>query len=294
MLVLGPLAEIHLGRESRRLTICGVVYKNDGTTIRCTQHDEDIEIDTGDVAGTYYSAVPVTGSDLKSAADLSADNMEIAGHMTDSLAFSGFTAADVEAGEFDSAPFETFLCQWDDANAWQKTLRRGYLGEIKRTAEGAFQAEWRGLLQVLAQTIGRTYSETCDVERFGDTRCGLDITPFIVAGTVAAVTSRRRFDVTFDAPVLQAAGYFDLGELLFIDGLNINRRKQVKRDSVAGTLGQFELWENLPKDVQVGDRVNARPACDRRFETCQFWNNTVNFRGHGRWMPGIPNIIRAP
>jgi hypothetical protein len=60
------------------------------------------------------------------------------------------------------------------------------------------------------------------------------------------------------------------------------------------TQGQIELWEPMPKDVAPGDTFTLQPGCDRRWETCVGYSNTVNFRGHGRWMPGIPQIIRAP
>lgn len=296
MLTLPAAAQLHFARENQRVTVCGIVFRRDGTELRCTQHDQDIEIAAGDLAGFYSGSVPITGSDIQSGSDLSADNLEVSGRLTDSLVFSGFTAADIESGLFDSAAFETFLVQWDDPDAWQKPVRRGYLGEIKRTAEGSFQAEWRGLVQALAQSVGRTYAETCDVRRFGDARCGLDILPLELAGTIASVVSRRHFVVSLDStPVpTPAAGYFELGEIRFTTGANVNREKQIKRDSVGGPLGDLELWESFAADVQVGDRAIVRPGCDRRFETCQRFDNTVNFRGHGRWMPGIPKILRAP
>ncbi len=51
MLFLPAAATLHLERESRRLTVAGVVYKRDGSTIRCTQHDEDLDIEGGDLEG---------------------------------------------------------------------------------------------------------------------------------------------------------------------------------------------------------------------------------------------------
>lgn len=295
MLTLPSAALVHLRQETRRLTVAGVIYKNDGTTVRCSQHDEDLLIVGGDYEGIYYSTVGVTASEIKAGSDLSTDNMEISGNLDDGIAFTGFNVADIEAGLFNKAPFETFLCQWDDPSSWQKTLRRGYLGEIARTDEGSFTCEWRGILQDLQQNIGRTYSETCDVKRFGDSRCGFNVNSVTYAATIAAVTSRRRFDLTVTGlPGGLASGYFDLGEVEGTSGPNAGYLKQIKRGAVSGTLGQVELWESLPADPQIGDTVTIRAGCDRRFESCQFFANTDNFRGHGRWIPGIPKIIRAP
>lgn len=295
MLTLPAAATIHLARDSRRLTIGAVVYKRDGSAIRCTQHDDDLEITSGDFSGIYFSTTTITASDIQSSSDLSTDNLEVQGAIADDITITGFTVADIEAGLFDHAPFETFLCQWDNPNAWQKSIRRGYLGQISRTSEGTFQCEWRGILQLLQQNIGKTYGETCDVARFGDARCKFDASALDLVGTVSSVVSRRRFNVTFDFPPSEAAGYFELGEITMSTGAARGYRKQIKRDTADGsTLGALDMWESFPADLQVGDRIIARPGCDRRFETCQRFSNTINFRGHGRWIPGIPNIIRAP
>lgn len=295
MLVLPTTAQLHFARESRRLTIAGVIEKNDGSFVRCTQHDEDLEIDTGDLAGFYLAAAAVSGSDVQTSSDMSVDNMEISGYLTDALSFTGFSKADIKAGLFANAPFQTFLCQWDAPDLWQLVFRRGFLGEIKDTAEGAFQVEWRGLFQPLQQLVGRTVSERCDVKRFGDARCKLDVDALSIDGTVTAVTSNRLFTVTPDTPSPGTSDYFSLGEVAWLTGENAGYdRQQIKRDTQALPVEVVELWESMPNTVQIGDRLRLRPGCNRTFEACQFWANVVNFRGHGRWIPGIPNIIRAP
>lgn len=291
MFTLPAAAQLHLARESRRITICGEIYKTDGTVLRCTQHDEDVEIESGDFEGIYYATQAVTGSAVKAGSDLSVDNMEIEGVIADSLDFGGFSVADIEAGLFNRAPFQTFLCQWDNPSAWQKPIRRGFLGKISRTAEGQFTAEWRGLLQLMQQNVGRTYSETCDVVRFGDARCALNVDALEQDGTVTAVTSRRLFDLDTAAHTF---GYFDLGEVLGLTGANAGIRRLIKREVAGSPAGAIETWDSFPYNIQVGDTFRLRPGCDRRFETCQGFANTLNFRGHGRWIPGIPNIIRAP
>lgn len=294
MLILPSAATIHLLRESRRLTICGVIEKNDGTEIRCTQHDEDLTVDAGDFEGWYLTTASISGSDIKSSSDMSVDNMEVSGFLNDASVFTGFSAADMEAGLFDNAPFQTFLCQWDDPTAWQKVLRRGYLGEISRTAEGQFQCEWRGLFQLYQQTVGRTYGERCDVKRFGDARCKVDADALAETGTVTAEFSRRRFDATLTGPAMPLP-YWALGELTWLTGANAGYMKQVKRGAVGDLQGHFDMWDSFPFEIEVGDTFRVKPGCDRLYATCGgTFDNTINFRGHGRWIPGIPSIIRAP
>ena len=295
MLILPPAAQLHFSRESKRLTVCGAVYRNDGVVIRATQCDEDLEITSGDLAGLYFSHIPITASDVKSSSDLSTDNMEIDGRLSDVLAFGGFSAQDIKAGLFTDCPFETFLCQWDDPNAWQTTVRRGFLGKIDRTHEGQFKAEWRGLLQLMQQTIGRVHSEGCDVLRFGDTRCGFNVEAIAENATVTNVTSRRRFDVT---GLTGSDTKYNLGEARFLTGQNVIATggyvRQIMRSAASGTLGQIELWDSAPYTIQVGDTVRFYPGCDRRFSTCQAFGNYKRFRGDGFWIPGVPTLMRAP
>lgn len=296
MLIANEKALKHWSQESTRITVCGYVQKANGQYIRCTQFDEDIEIEDGDLAGVYRSTAAISASDIKSSTDMSADNLEVSGALASKdFGITGFDVEDIVAGQFRNSPFEIFICQWDEPNAWQRVMHRGYLGQITRTDEGAFSAEWRGLLQVLSQNVGRVYGDTCDA-RFCDARCKLDRADFTYTGTVSAVTSRRQFTVTVDGLPMPApaVGFFRNGEFQFTSGKNVGYLKQIKRDGTGGTLGQLELWESMPFDIHVGDPVSMLAGCDKLFETCQFYGNPENFRGYGHWIPGIPKIIRAP
>lgn len=297
MLTLSGAALAHLQQESRRLTVCGVVEKQNGSVIRCTQHDSPLRISSGDFTGRYESTAAVSASAIQSSSDLSSDNLETSGAIASAdFSITGFTAEDIKAGQFRNSPFQIFLCQWDAPNAWQKTIRRGYLGQITRTAEGAFTAEWRGIIQVLQQSVGRTYSEDCDVVRFGDTRCGFDVSTVTYDAVVTSVISRKEFVLSVSGLTSPepARGYFNTGEFTFTTGTNTGYEKQVKLDSIGGDLGHIQLWESLPTDVHIGDTATIVAGCDRTFGRCKFWDRVVSWRGHGRWIPGIPKIIRAP
>jgi uncharacterized phage protein (TIGR02218 family) len=292
--IVNPKALAHWQQESTRITVAGYVQKANGDIIRCTQFDDDLTILTGALAGTYLSTASITASDIKSSSDMSADNLEVTGAMASSdFGIVGFDVQDIVAGQFRNAPFEIFLCQWDEPSAWQRIIHRGYLGQITRSAEGSFTAEWRGLLQVLSQNVGRVYSDTCDVKRFCDARCKLNIADFTFPGEVSSVASRKMFTVALGSPD-HPIGTFQAGELQFTQGRNVGYLKQIKRDATGGTVGQIELWEAMPFDIEVGDSCTLAAGCDRRFETCQKYGNQINFRGDGHWIPGIPKIIRAP
>ncbi|MBA3562901.1 MAG: DUF2163 domain-containing protein [Gammaproteobacteria bacterium] len=285
----------HAQLDQTTLAMCWRVERADGGFILGTTHDRDLEISSGDLAGTYRAATAISGSDVRSTSDMSVDNMEVRGALDQAGPGTDVTVADVEAGLLDAAPAQTFLVNWQAPDNGQVITRRGYLGEISRDAEGNYRTELRGLMQLLQQNIGRTYGERCDVKRFGDARCGLDVDALIVPGTVSAVASRRRFNVAYNlAGTGLVSGDHKLGEITFTSGANSGYTRQIKRDVIDAVSGAIELWESMPLDVVIGDDVTLRPGCNRTWEACVRWDNTLNFRGHGRWIPGIPAIIRAP
>lgn len=298
MLNLPGPALAHLASENRRLTVCGTITKSDGSVLRCTQFDEDIEITGGAHDGVYFSTAAVTASDVVSTSDMAVNNLEMHGVFadapnSDAFGFTGFTVADVVGGLFRNSTFTLFICQWDNPSAWQKVIETGNIGAITRTAEGTFVAEWRGLTQKLQQNIGRVYAELCDVKDFCDSRCKLNIADFSFLCTVGVdVASRREFKVVITGTFPSDPTTFDLGKITFNSGANDGYVRQIKRQN--NDNGELELWEELPFDLVTGDTGVIVQGCDRRFVTCQKFNNWVNFRGHGLWIPGLPKIIRAP
>lgn len=296
----------HLRRPVTTLAICWRIVKRNGELILGTDHDRNISIaqtnigvdsvsPAFDLAGVYKAAAGITGSDIRSGSDMSVDNMEVKGAIQPDMLID-ITAADIEAGLLDSAQVTTFRVNWQDPDDFQEVLRHGFLGEINRTAEGEYRTEVRGLTQLLQQTIGRTCGERCDVAEFGDSRCKLDVAALTVSGTVTGVTSRRRFDssLTFGSPTPESP-YFRLGKLTWLTGENAGFVGQVKLDNADDTLGNLEMWEPFPLDIEVGDTFTLTPGCDRRYETCRdVHNNLINFRGPGIFCPGPDEIIRAP
>lgn len=303
-----PAYAAHLQQSVTTLAICWRIVKKNGELILGTDHDRDITIedtniglgDSGSLAfslnGVYKASSGITGSDIKSAADMSVDNMEVQGAIAQHGAIIDLSVADIEAGLLDGAEVTTFRVNWQDPSDFQEVLRYGVLGEITRTAEGEYRTEVRGLAQILQQVIGRTCGDRCDVAEFGDDRCKLDVDALTVTGTVTSVTNRRRFDTSLDLDSgTPDSPYFRLGKLTFTSGANQGFTGQVKLDNVGSVLGNLEMWESFPNDVQNGDTFTLTPGCDRRYETCRdVHDNLINFRGPGIFIPGMDEIIRAP
>ncbi len=278
----------HLGSNALTTAICWVITKNDGSFLRGTEHDESIVISSGIYAGTYRAGANITATRVQSGSDLAPDNMDVNGAIpTVTADYLDVAVSDIEGGLLSHAAVEVFAVNWAAPNDGQMTIRRGYLGEIARDSDGRYTTEIRGLLQQLSQVFVETYTDRCVVKRFGDARCKLDLTPFTHTGAVTALTNRRQFTTDFGAsPYPEFRG----GEFTFTSGPNGGYMREVK--SSAG--GVFTFWEPFPVDPVVGNTFTVIQGCDRTFSMCQSYENVVNFRGHGLFIPGIDAIAKGP
>jgi uncharacterized phage protein (TIGR02218 family) len=282
----------HLASGVTTLAVCWKVTRTDGVVIRGTEHDTDIVLSADSPAvwgGTYQAKAAITGSSVRSTADLSVDNMEVEGAEND-LAVPDLTAADIEAGLFDDAEVVVFLVNWASPNDGRIILRTGNLGVITRTAEGQYRAELRGLAQRLMQRTVRTYGVSCDAE-LGDARCGVDVDALAITGTVTAVTSNRVFTATLvlNSPQ-EAAGYFSGGLLTWSTGDNAGFSMELKADR-SGSPEVMELFLPMPYDIAAGDTFALKPGCDKSAYHCKVkFDSFVNFRGHGVYVPGMGEL----
>lgn len=293
MRTLPSLLTAHIAGEVTTLAVCWRVERSDGVLILGTQHDQDITIaaespaPTPDLSGTYLASAAITGSTVKSTADMAVDNLDVTGSTQSDITLVDLTATDIEAGLFDDASVTLFMVNWASPDDGQIILRTGTIGAITRTAEGMYKTELRGLTQRLTQTIIRTYGSSCDAE-LGDSRCGVDVAALTVTGTVTAVTNNRQFSasVSYGSPTPDA-GYFNGGIVQWTSGGNESFSMEVKQDTV-GSPPEIELFLAMPRDIQVGDTFTMRPGCDKSPAMCKGqYANLVNFRGHGAWVPGI-------
>jgi uncharacterized phage protein (TIGR02218 family) len=289
MRTLSTELQAHLAEDVTTLAVCWRVARTDGVLILGTEHDRDIEIGGGSYSGTYVAAAGITGSTVRSSSDMSVDNMEVEGAVNaGDLNLVDLSAADIEAGLFDDASVVLFLVNWQAPDDGQIVLRTGNLGEISRTAEGQYRTELRGLAQRLTQKIVRTYGSSCDAE-LGDSRCGVNIATLTETGTVTAVTSSRQFTATITGS--PDPGDFNGGLLTFTSGENDGFSMEVKDDDF-GSPGEVLLYLPMPMDVEVGDTFSIRPGCDKSAAMCKGrFDNLVNFRGHGAWVPGVGELM---
>ena len=271
-----PALAAHLAGEVTTLATCWRLERADGWVRGFTDHDRELVVD----GLTYVASTGFLPSAIKTASDLSVDNLDVDGFLDD----AALKAEDLIAGLFDGARIEVFIVNWADLAQGRLLLRKGFLGEIKR-ADQRFSAEIRGLSNQLAQTAGKLYSRLCRVD-LGSSECGVALGPrtdtyavtqVIAADTVRIVTAR-------------ATGFFTFGKATFTTGANAGAVNEVLLHD-----GQtIRLFVPMPRPIVVGDQIVLVAGCDKTPETCNAkFANILNFRGEPH-IPGNDKVFSYP
>lgn len=275
------LAKYQLGTTT--LCTCFKATLTDGTVIRGTQHDTDIEFPPGS-GFVYESSMGYSPSDIVNSLDLSPDNLEISGF----LASPAITQSDVRSGRWDYAEIEMFEVDYTDLTLGRHIPRKGTLGEV-RADRSKFTTELRGLTQKLSRRVIQITTKECTND-LGDAKCQVDMGPRTMTGSIVdSVIDRRVF---MDAArALEVDDLCTGGKCTFVTGLNAGLSMEVRRSQ---STGRIELAQAMPFDITAGDQYTITWGCTKRFgEDCLGkFNNGVNFGG----FPHLPlaDVFKGP
>ncbi len=294
-----------LRADCTTLAFLWTIEMANGKIIRGTDHDLDIELPGGTnspdspadkYAGTYLAIANVTAGDIVSSSDMTVDNLEVQGAFPQApyTEIRDITVDEIEAGLLDMAPVTVLLCNWAAPAHGYVIMKAGYLGAITRNSDGKYTTEVRGLTQLLSQTQIRTYSTTCNVVRFGDNRCRLNLGPLTESGSIISQTNRQQFVISLDASPPSALPFAG-GVMTFTSGANQGFSREVKLSPTSNTDGVIQLWEDFPEDAAHGDTFLLSPGCDRLKGTCKdVYANLVHWRGPGVFIPGVLALTAGP
>ncbi|SLN46197.1 hypothetical protein ROA7450_02266 [Roseovarius albus] len=253
---------------------CWVLVRRDGEVMGFTDHDLPLEFE----GVTFRADTGLSALALQQSTGLSVDNTEAMGALSD----AAIREDDIEAGRYDGAEVQAWLVNWQNVEERQLQFR-GLIGEMRRQG-GAFEAELRGLTDVLNQPYGRIYQRPCGAV-LGDRACGFDLeTPaYFAECAVEGVEERRAF--RFAALEGYAAEWFQFGVLRVLSGKAEGLSGLIKRDSEDAKGRLIELWHPLRAEIRPGDLLRLIAGCDKRSETCRKkFDNYLNFQG----FPDIP------
>ncbi len=264
----------HLQSGATTVARAWALRRRDGVTMGFTDHDRDLAFG-GEV---YRAGTGLTAKALQQTTGLSVDNTEAMGALSD----AALTEGDILAGRFDAAEVTAWLVNW--ASPEDRVMQfRGTLGEITR-AGGAFQAELRGLTELLNQPQGRVIQRPCSAI-LGDGACRFNLTQpgYFSERVVEGVEEGRVFRWTaftgFDDR------WFERGRFRVLTGVAAGVIGVVKNDRLTATGREVELWQAVLPGVVPGDVVRLEAGCDKRAETCRLkFANFVNFQG----FPHVP------
>ena len=241
------------------------IHRLDGVNLYYTDFQKDLVVN-----GVTFEAR--AGVITSSSNDT--ENVQVPNMMFKSLLDSSAIAeVDIIAGRYDDATIRFGIVDYLAAPTNDfLTFFQGFVGKIKK-GDNTFEMEVLGDKQKYLRQYGRRHNETCDVELFGGTRCGVNAATYTFSGTITASTDNK----TFSGNTSQVDGYFDNGVITMTSGENIG----IPREIYTHLNGDnFVLTEGYAFQPQIGDTYDAVSGCDRRASTCKTkFNNLINFRG---------------
>lgn len=259
------------------------ITRKDGVVLGFTDHDRELSFD----GVTFRADTGLSALALSQSTGLSVDNTEALGALSD----LSIREDEIEQGRFDEAEVQAWLVNWQDVS--QRWLQfRGTIGELRR-ADGGFQAELRGLTEMLNRPLGRVYQKPCTAV-LGDGTCRFDLTTpgFSIDLPIEDVTQSRVF--RWDGFSGFDPGWFARGRMEIRTGAAAGLWGMIKQDRFEGSVRVIELWEPVRSALEIGSVVRLIAGCDKRSETCRAkFANLTNFQGFPDvpgedWMLAVP------
>lgn len=273
MKTLDPGFQTHL--ESGHLTLCSclvITIRDSGEVEGYTDNVEPLE-----VAGVPCETISTyTGKAFEVRQDYSVSDMEL----TSSLSDLGIDAEEIASGKYDGAEFTMYLVNYSAAVLQGGTIKvvppemydilhRGWIGDAS-AAEPVATIETRSLMQALQSKTGEVTSPICRTS-LGRPRCGVDLGPHTVTGTVGSVIlDKTEFN---DPGRTEADNIFAYGVIRWATGAaNENQEMEVKASS---STGDIVLSAPLRKPMATGDAYSMHRGCNRLASTCEVVFNNI-------------------
>ena len=239
-----------------------------GANVYLTSHVRDVVIG----ANTYLSGSGYEFSGQSLDTSLAPGVIDLKG-IAD---IAGIDYNEIISGVFDNARVYCFATTWRTPIVDEEPIGLAFMGKTK-IDDKRYTIEMMMLIDVLNQTVGKTYGTQCP-KKFGGQEyagCMFDATTVTVTGTITGVTGNSVF---VDSARAEAADYFGEGTIAFTTGANAGLKPQEIK--VHGAGGNIQTHEAFYYDVEIGDAYTMIAGCRKRLQDCRDkFNNVVNFGG---------------
>lgn len=271
------------------------ITAKDGDVIRVWNGTRNKTVD-----GNIYYAYPLTPSQLRVSDDLKADNLEI------QAVFSGlFTSAALRAKKWQGARVVYRTLNYKDFTMGYAERRVMFLGKTT-VGKHAAKVEMNTLSSKLNEPFGYTCNAHCDVEEFGNARCGKATTGNTEQGydikinaTVSgSPTNRQQFSIAFSGNIFPANpaittapnGYYSRGVCRFTSGPNNGLDALI----LTNTGNALTLYLPSPYLPVSGNTLELITGCDRKLSTCRDkFANAINIKAFP-FLPGRSKLFKIP
>ena len=173
---------------------------------------------------------------------------------------------------------------WGDTSLGSVVLFQGKVADVAPSTTGVKLNVKSSKEKLTLAQMPRTVFQSSCANAFGDSNCGKSLAGLTVTTPVTGGASSSGFTAS---GLAQAAGYFNLGMILFTTGVCAGASRAIYAHGAGGVLA---LVTPLPATPGLGDTFQITPGCDKQWSTCQTkFSNGNQYRG----CPWVPAPITA-
>lgn len=278
----GLITHLTENRAFRRAELWTFTLSN-GTVVRYTTLDKDVKV-SSDTWSSNGPGLKRPVSKLVAGLDVDNFTITVTPRATDLLAGMAWPiAARMGFLRFGRLLIErVYMPTWDDVSLGKLYVMGGRIGKVSGPPT-ELSIEVNSEMEVLSvkQPID-VFQSMCRHTLFGP-GCTLSKAAFKVSGAVTSGSTVSQVNTG----LVDADGWFSLGQIVFTSGPNNGLSRFVKR--YAG--GSFAVIPPLPTAPAVGNTFDAYPGCDRLQATCSGKFNNLNNFGAEPYTPAPETAV---
>jgi uncharacterized phage protein (TIGR02218 family) len=243
-----------------------------GDTLRFTSADVDLTVG----GNAFSSSMALTRDSITQKAGIEVDDLSVTFYPSPANQLHGVTFLQaVAAGFLDGADFtlERAFFAPDWGTCVGSIIRfYGRVSDISDFTRTEIPVSVKSYLELLNVKMPRNLYQPACRRTLYDGGCLVAKASYTANSTAQSGSSKTLILTTLS----NAAGYFDMGEVVFTSGQNSGVTRTVKQH----TLGHLLFALPLPFLPAAGDTFTAYPGCDHTMSTCSGkFSNLTHFAG---------------